>query len=261
MTTRGHELVAALAFAASLAAMAADGPRPIEAVISVGAPPVAISPKDTGQSARLSFEAKRGQRLTLVIAGLKMSPASASALLASVRGPGDELVSTAPIRCLASAPDGRCRAEITIAQDGRQSLQLESPFSAIASYSVSLEAIVQKALVLDGDGIDFAAAQPGDITRFSVDVPAGKAFTIAVDKLVHSPDVESNSLVGIFAPDGKRVAFVGCRTHGFEGRPPNPCNVVVPAPGAASHYEVRISTPYGATVAGRLSATSVAQPK
>ncbi|HTS86262.1 MAG TPA: hypothetical protein VMG61_14225 [Usitatibacter sp.] len=257
MTIRSQSLIAAFCLASAIPA-AAEGPRPLEFTIAVGGAPVAFASRQPGQSARLSLAAKRGQRFTLVIADLRMTPASASAVLATVRGPGDELVSRAPLRCVAGS---ECKADVEITRDGTHVIELESPFSAAASCTVSLAPIVAKVLSIDGAGIDFAAARPGDVTRFELDAPAGRAFTLGIDNLKHTPDVESNSSIGVFAPTGERVAAFGCMTHGFQGRPANPCRLAVPASNAPVHYEVRIMTPYGATVSGRLSATSVAPSK
>lgn len=191
-----------------------------------------------------------------------MEPASASALLVSVRDQRDRPVTAEPLRCFVAGTLGAadtCSATVEIAADGRQTIELEPPFSAAAAYSVKLSMERVAALAVGGAAIEFSTTKPMEAVEFQLDVPAGQGVKVEVQGLKHTPDVDSNSVLGVFTPDGNRVAARACRTKPIEGLtvPPQPCVTQVPVAPAAARYRVQLSGPYGATASGRLVATEV----
>jgi hypothetical protein len=260
MDSRSTCLAAALAV--TLSSSAGETPRPFDLAILAGGPAVSVAPKEMGRRARLTFDGKKGQRFDIAIANVNMNPASASALIASLRGPADELVSARPLRCFAAsaaASPGDCKVEVEIARDGKHVIEIDSPFSTVSSYSVSLAAVVRKTLTIGGDGVDFQVNW-GDLGRFDLDVQAGQGFTLAVENLKLSNE-ESNAVLGVVTPAGVRTAFVGCVTKGFNGNLPRPCKVAVPASQAAVRYQVTVSPPYNGAVSGKLTATIAGEVK
>jgi len=241
---------------------AAPPPRPVELPLAVDGPPAAVSAAAPGRAASLTFNAHARDRVVIAVSGLKMTPASGSALLVVVRDARDRPVMSEPLRCFAAGTLGAtdtCTATVEISADGRHTIELEPPFSAAASYSVKLSTERVAALAVGGPPIEFATTKPMEAIEFNLDVAAGQAVIVEVQGLKHTPDVDSNSVLGILASDGNRVAFYSCRTKPIEGLavPPGPCRTKAPVPSAAVRYRVQVKGPAGAIATGRLVAMEV----
>jgi hypothetical protein len=244
---------------ASCAALLADAAASPPLPITVDGPPVSIAGSVPGRETALAFPAHAKDRVVVTVSGLRMQPASGSALLVTVRDAGDRPVTSEPVRCFAAGTLGAtdtCTAKIEIATPGRHTVELEPPFSAAAAFSVKVSSLRTASLAVGAPGIEFATTKPKESIDFEMDVAAGQALVVAVEGLKHTPDVDSNSVLGVFDRDGNRVAFCACRTKPIEGLtiPPGPCRTRVPVAPAAGRYRVSISGPVGATASGRLVA-------
>ncbi|HST01187.1 MAG TPA: hypothetical protein VLJ84_05970 [Usitatibacter sp.] len=245
-----------------LAHAAAPVTRPPELPVAVDGAAVAIRGAAPGRAASLSFSAHAHDRIVIAISALKMEPASGSALLIGVRDAQDRPVTSEPARCFTAGTldaGDTCTAIVEILSGGRHILELEPPFSAAASYSVKLSTQRIATLGIGAPAIEFATTKPMETIEFELDVPAGRSVMIAVDGLKHTPDIDSNSQLGVWAADGNRIAGYGCRTRPIEGLavPPGPCRTKVPAPASDTHYQVRFKGPAGATASGYLTAAEV----
>jgi hypothetical protein len=211
--TAGTAIAGIVGAAVACAALAAQPPKspaqpgdsgPLDLAIAIDGPALAVAPKEPGRLVRLAFQGKAGQRVGLGITDIRMSPASVSAILVSVRGPEDELVSTGPVHCFAASearPVGACDDEFTTAKGGKYVVEVDLPFSAKAAFHATLSRAITGKLTTDGPQTA-RLARAGQDARFEIDFDGVHGMSI------EARDVTSGRSAGafmlrLFQPDGK----------------------------------------------------------
>ena len=268
-----HRLTGIVLVVISSAAEAQDA-RPLKLAIAVDGPSVQVTPKQRGVPVQVAFDGKAGQRLSIVVSDVRMAPASASGVLVSVRDPQDREVPTTRIHCLAapSTVAAACKGEMVLAGAGKHVIEVDTPFSAVASFSLALNTAAapkppapEGSVVVGGAPVAFSTAGATGPLTFAIDLQAGQAIAVGIDALAHDPpDVDSNSALRVTGPDGSMLAGVGCRTRPIPGMPGGggmvPCKVLLPSVPAAGRYRITIRPPAGASAAGRLVVSGQASP-
>ncbi len=134
-----------------IAAAAGRNPEPLEVRAKLDGPPVEINLKPAGRAARVEFSASAGERIDIGVRDLGFTPSSASSLLFTVLQPdGTTLPIAHRMRCHAvEAKAADCGSSFTVAASGKHALEIETPFSAEARFTLLMSRPVRIPLAAD----------------------------------------------------------------------------------------------------------------
>ena len=173
----------------------------------------------------------------------------------------------APFTLRALAPDGTALGEGKSDASGNASIafggpageytvQLDPDRAGTGTYAVSSR--VSPVETVGAPALEFTSAAPGQPVRVTLDVPAGKTLSIALDRLKLSPDAKAGIGLVLFRPDGGRMGALSCFPPGPEIPACKTPLIESPPPG---RYRVEIQPPRDAIVSGRLITTEPVEAK
>jgi hypothetical protein len=175
-------VVPAIGHAAPAAVDPARGsdPSALTASIRIDGPPLRVSLQPAGRAARVGFVAAAGQRLGFGIAGVRFTPASAAALVVTVRQPDGSMVpGTSRVHCFAAkGTEPVCDGELTTRQAGRHVLEIDAPFSAAATLELVLSSPVAADLQA-GKSHTIAVSRAGQDARLQLSLEPGADLSIS----------------------------------------------------------------------------------
>jgi trimeric autotransporter adhesin len=233
-------LAAPILFAAAPPDKAASpkaAPAPISVPIAIDGRPVRVTLKPAGRPGQLTFQAKAGQRLGFGISGVKFTPASAAALIVTVRqADGTMVPGVHRVRCMAATPENPkagCDGEFTVAKAGRHVIDIDPPFSAVPEFSATLSTPVAATLKV-GASQKVTISRVGQDARLQLALePDGDASVSATTSGEAGPFT-----MRVFKPDG---TLLGERSGDSKQGPS------LPATGAPGTYAIEIDPANGAT--------------
>ncbi|HWH39435.1 MAG TPA: hypothetical protein VNU21_06320 [Usitatibacter sp.] len=240
--------IAAIVHAASSAADSSPGrdPGALAASIRIDGPPLRVPLQPAGRGARVSFMAEAGQRLGFGIAGVRFTPASAAALVVTVRQPDGSMVpGTRRVHCFAAkATEPVCDGELTTQQAGRHVLEIDAPFSAAATLELTLSSPVTASLQV-GKSHTIAVSRAGQDARLELALEPGADVSISARSAGAQAAGPRAFDLRAFRPDGSLAA----EAHGDAQRAAS-----LSLPGAAGLHAIEIDPANGATGAFVVSA-------
>ena len=206
--------------------------------ISIDGPAVRVDASAPGTLVRLGFEAKTGQHLGIGINGVTLTPASASALVVTIRDAGGKRVPT-PSRVLCLAPSavkplGDCQGQFSVPHDGRYRIEVETPFSAGAKFTAVLSSALEGALEPDVPRA-VRLERAGQAARFPLRIGADEGISVEVQKIT-APDKAEPVSLRIYRPDGKLAA----QANGIAAS-----GITMPVPPEAGEYIVEAVPVHG----------------
>jgi len=214
-------------------------PPALAASIRIDGPPLRVSLQPAGRAARVSFVAAAGQRLGFGIAGLRFTPASAAALVVTVRQPDGSMVpGTSRVHCFAAkGTEPVCDGELTAQQAGRHVLEVDAPFSAAATLELVLSSPVAANLQV-GKSHTVAVSRAGQDARLQLALEPGAEVSISARGAGTQAAGQGAFDLRAFRPDGSLAA----EAHGDAQRAAS-----LSLPGAAGLHAIEIDPANGAT--------------
>jgi hypothetical protein len=223
----------ALAFASFICAAHAADP-----VVPVDGPPLAVTAEKSGQPLRVTFRAEAGQHLGLGMTALKFVPESAGGVAFTVRQPdGTPLPGMEFLYCAPRA-GGACDGQFAIAKSGVHTIEVDTPFSAAARFSIQLSKIETRDLIVDKPQAA-TLSRVGQEARFALKVAAGQNVSVELRDV--APDSkDARFVLRLVRPDGSTVgeARADART---------PASLSLGASAPAGAYVVEVDPDDGAT--------------
>jgi hypothetical protein len=251
----------AVALFAPQAALAADSPnqpprnaRPAELAIAIDGAPVRVTLNPAGKLGRLTFQAREGQRVGLGLTGVKYTPASAAALVVSVREPDGSLLADPPrIHCLASAA-ASCDAEFTVAHAGRHTIEIDPPFSAVAEFTATLSSPAVAPLRAGGSHT-VSLSRAGQDARLALSLEPGAEVSVSARTTTPESAGRAPFALKVYRPDGSLLRTeqgdsLRAASIAVSGEPGTYAVEVDPANGATGTFVLAAKLPQGIALNG-----------
>jgi len=224
-------------------------PAALAATIRIDGPPLRLSLQPAGRGTRVSFTAQAGQRLGFGIAGVRFTPASAAALVVTVRQPDGSMVpGTSRVHSFAAkATEPVCDGELTTRHAGRHVLEIDAPFSAAATLELTLSSPATASLQV-GKSHTIAVSRAGQDARLELALEPGAGVSISARGAGAGATGDGAFELRAFRPDGSLAA----EAHGDAQRAAS-----LSLPGAAGIHAIEIDPAKGATGAFVVTAQAV----
>lgn len=191
-------------------AQAREGKAPVPSLatsISVDGPPATIQARRPGQLVRLRFKGRAGQRIGVGLGNIRFVPESASSLVVTLRDShGGRILGSRRLDCLPRFQEHQadtCGASFTLPSAGMHTIEVDTPFSATARFTIELSTPAEASLVVGHE-------QAVEVKRIGQDARFRIRVTEQSRAVVNVRDVSPGSTgtpfhVNLFRPDGVQL--------------------------------------------------------